>query len=120
MPPDSGGSRPDLLLVVLDCVRAWDFPGGRSAIGPMPFVEGFRRESIHFPRAASVAHWTVPAHASMFTGLYPWEHGVHAKGKLKLDPSIPTVAGHLRDAGYRTLCLSANGLVSPGLGLTNG
>ncbi|MCI4318252.1 MAG: sulfatase-like hydrolase/transferase [Thermoplasmata archaeon] len=120
MSAEGKGRRPDLLLVVLDCVRASDFPGGRDPIGPMPFVDRLRKESIYFPRAASVAHWTVPAHATMFTGLYPWEHGVHAKGRLLLDASVPRVADFLRDAGYRTLSLSANGLVSPGLGLTGG
>ncbi|HEV2316604.1 MAG TPA: sulfatase-like hydrolase/transferase [Thermoplasmata archaeon] len=113
-------SRPNLLLVVLDCVRAWDFPGGADPTPGMPFVEELRRDSWEFPRAASVAHWTVPAHASIFTGLYPWQHGVHAKGQLAPNPSTPQLAGMLHDAGYATMSLSSNGLISPTLGLTAG
>jgi arylsulfatase A-like enzyme len=120
MAGDAGPDRPDLLLVVLDCVRAWDFPGGRSAPGAMPFVDSLRKESVVFPKAASVAHWTVPAHASMFTGLYPWEHGVHAKGLLKLDAHGESAAALLQGSGYHTLSISANGLIAPSLGLVEG
>jgi arylsulfatase A-like enzyme len=115
-----GTDRPNLLLVVLDCVRASDFPGGRNAVGPMPFVDSLRRESVDYPKAASVAHWTVPAHASMFTGLYPWEHGVHAKGLLKLDAKGESVGSLLQGAGYSTMSISANGLIAPSLGLVDG
>jgi arylsulfatase A-like enzyme len=52
--------------------------------------------------------------------LYPWQHGVHAKGKLALDPSFPQIGTLLRESGYRTLSLSANGLISPTLGFTAG
>ena len=117
MPP-SPTSRPNILLVVLDCVRAWDFPGGPDAVPGMPTVDRLRRESWEFPRAASVAHWTVPSHASLFTGLYPWQHGVHAKGKLALDPNTQQVDRMLRDSGYATLSVSANGLISPTLGFS--
>jgi arylsulfatase A-like enzyme len=120
MPGPDGADRPNLLLVVLDCVRAWDFPGGSNAAGPMPFVDSLRRESVDHPRTSSVAHWTVPAHASMFTGLYPWEHGVHAKGRLKLDAQGEAVGSLLQGAGYHTLSISANGLIAPSLGLVDG
>jgi arylsulfatase A-like enzyme len=120
MAPATGRDRPDLLLVVLDCVRAWDFPGGAHAVGPTPFLDRLRAESVDYPKAASVAHWTVPAHASMFTGLYPWEHGVHARGQLKLDSHGQSVGALLRASGYYTMSISANGLISPSLGLVDG
>ncbi|MCI4332488.1 MAG: sulfatase-like hydrolase/transferase [Thermoplasmata archaeon] len=120
MPSSTGRDRPNLLLVVLDCVRASDFPGGAQAVGPTPFLDRLRAESVDYPKAASVAHWTVPAHASMFTGLYPWEHGVHAKGLLKLDARGESVGALLRSSGYHTLSISANGLISPALGLVDG
>jgi arylsulfatase A-like enzyme len=116
----TGAERPNLLLVVLDCVRAWDFPGGAQSVGPTPFLDRLRNESVVYPKAASVAHWTVPAHASMFTGLYPWEHGVHAKGLLKLDSHGESVGELLRSSGYHTMSISANGLISPSLGLVDG
>ncbi|HTT25718.1 MAG TPA: sulfatase-like hydrolase/transferase, partial [Thermoplasmata archaeon] len=114
------GRRPDLLVVVLDCVRASDFAGGREAVSPMPFAESLLRESVHFPRAASVAPWTIPSHASLFTGRYPWENGVHMLKELRLEPSVPTLAGYLGRAGYASFSASANGFICPDLGLTNG
>jgi arylsulfatase A-like enzyme len=112
--------RPNLVVVVLDCVRAWDFPGGPDAVAGLWSFEALRRDAWEFPRAASVAHWTVPAHSSLFTGRYPWEHGVHAKGRLAVPSDMPQMDAVLRRAGYATFSASANGLISPALGFTSG
>ena len=114
------GRRPNLLVVIMDCVRASDFPGGGNPVEGLPFVERLRPESIVFERAASVAPWTIPAHASLFTGRYPWEHRAHAKGQLELGESTPRLPALLRPYGYRSLSLSANPLLSPTFGLTAG
>ena len=73
-----------------------------------------------FPRATAVAPWTVPSHATIFTGLYPWEHRAHAKGNLPLGAGFPRLPAMLREAGYATLSLSANPLVNSELGLADG
>jgi arylsulfatase A-like enzyme len=112
-------SRPNILIVVMDCVRASDFPGGSQPVR-MPFVEGLARDSVVFPFAASVAPWTLPSHASLFTGLYPWEHGCHGRGHLTLDPRFARLAQVLRSAGYRSLSLSGNPIISPYYGLVDG
>lgn len=112
--------KPNLVVVVMDCVRAWDFPGGFEAVDGLPFVGELRRESVTFPRAASPAPWTMPSHASLFTGLYPWEHGMHGRRSLALSPSVPRLPDLLRASGFRSACLSANPLVSPTTGLAAG
>jgi arylsulfatase A-like enzyme len=106
-------SRPNLLVVILDCVRAVSFPetGGRP--GSFPALESIREECTVFTQASTVAPWTLPSHASLFTGRYPWEHGVLGEGRLRYESSLPTIAGALRDVGYGTLGLSANGLLFP-------
>ncbi|MCI4327030.1 MAG: sulfatase-like hydrolase/transferase [Thermoplasmata archaeon] len=116
----TGNSPPNILVVVLDCGRADDFPGGARGVTNMPFADRLRRESLWFPRAASPAPWTIPSHASLFTGLYPWEHGAHAKAALKLVDGIPRLPRLLREHGYRTMSLSANHLISPNLGFSEG
>jgi arylsulfatase A-like enzyme len=116
----TGQPPPNVLVIVFDCGRADDFPGGTRAVTNMPFADRLRRESLWFPRAVSPAPWTVPSHASLFTGLYPWEHGAHAKSALKLVDGIPRLPGLLRQRGYRTMSLSANHLISPDLGFTDG
>jgi arylsulfatase A-like enzyme len=110
----------NLLVVVLDCGRADDFPGGRHGVSNMPFGDRLRRESLWFPYALSPAPWTIPSHASLFTGLYPWEHGAHAKSALKLLEGVPRLPSILRGVGYRTMSLSANHLISPDLGFSEG
>jgi arylsulfatase A-like enzyme len=110
---------PDVLVIVLDCVRANDFAGGSEAVR-MPFVEGLRSTSVSFPRAVSVAPWTLPSHASLFTGLYPWEHGCHGRGTLRLDPRHERLAPPLRRHGYRTASFSGNPIISPFYGLVDG
>jgi arylsulfatase A-like enzyme len=116
----SGGVLPDVLVIVMDCVRASDFPGGGPEAVAMPFIEKLRAASITFPRAISVAPWTLPSHASLFTGLYPWEHGCHGRGTLRLDPRFERLAQTLSQRGYRTASFSGNPIISPFYGLADG
>ena len=113
-------SPPNLLLVIFDALRASDFPGGETPTEKMPLTTQLLSDSIHFPKAVSVTPWTIPAHASAFTGLYPWENGCHAKNSLVLAGSVPKLPSALRAKGYRSLLLSANTLVCPRFGLADG
>lgn len=111
---------PDVLVILFDCLRATDFPGGRDPVSDMPFATHLMNQSYIFPFAISPAPWTIPSHASLFTGLYPWETHVHALRSLNLGEGIPTLADRLGLLGYRSLCLSANPFVSPRFGLVRG
>jgi len=72
------------------------------------FAEAFDwLEGARFTRAYSTAHWTIPAHASLFTGQYASEVGVHGRSP-SLDCPHRTLAEAFADAGYRTRCLTAN------------
>ncbi|MGB9961583.1 sulfatase-like hydrolase/transferase [Halobacterium sp. MBLA0001] len=66
---------------------------------------------IRFDNAWAPSHYTVPVHASLFTGKYPSEAGVHAKSE-RLDCSDPVLAERLREQGYTTRALSENLLLS--------
>lgn len=59
-----------------------------------------------YEQAYSTSHWTIPAHASLYTGYYPSEVGVHAKSQ-HLDCDAPTLAESLSAAGYRTRLFTA-------------
>ncbi|WP_265108319.1 sulfatase-like hydrolase/transferase [Halosolutus halophilus] len=65
-----------------------------------------------FDRAWSTSHWTVPAHASLFTGRYASEVGVYA-GAQTFDCPERLLAERLRSAGYTTRAFSANPNLSP-------
>lgn len=65
-----------------------------------------------FEAAYSTSHWTVPAHASLFTGRYPSEVGVHV-GSKDLDCKEPVLAEIASDLGYKTRMFSANPNITP-------
>ncbi len=111
---------PDVIIVVLDCVRAWDFPDGVEGLSGTPFLDALRKESVTFPKAVAVAPWTIPSHATLFTGRLPWEHGTHGKGSLTLRKEVPRLPQLLKKLGYRTVSLSANALICPPSGLVEG
>lgn len=86
----------NIALVVLDTLRKDAFDEH------FDWLPGRR-----FDRAFSTANWTVPAHASLFTGQYSSEVGIHAKN-MYCDCAEPTLAEQLRGAGYSTRAFSAN------------
>lgn len=112
--------RPDVVLVVLDCVRADLFDAELSVPGAMPFLRGLRDEVLRFPGAVSTSSWTVPGHASLFTGLYPWDHGAHYRNGPILTREPETIAECLGQAGYASAFYSGNAYVQPSTGLTRG
>jgi arylsulfatase A-like enzyme len=78
----------------------------------MPELEALAARGIRFPRTFSTAPWTVPSHASMFTGLYPIRHGADQE-HLMLDAHWPTLAEIMGDHGYRTFAAAGNSVVGP-------
>lgn len=86
----------NVAVVVLDTLRYDAFEES------FDWLDGAR-----FTRAFSTAHWTIPAHASLFTGRYASEVGVHGQSPA-LDCSDRTLAEAFDDAGYHTRCLTAN------------
>lgn len=111
---------PNFLVVILDAARSVDLPGGSNAIDGMRFCGELLKESLSFPNAVAPSPWTIPSHASLFTGLYPWEHGTHNKRTLRVDPELPTLAGVLGEHGYASFAASSNGFLSLDFGLLNG
>jgi arylsulfatase A-like enzyme len=110
---------PDVVVVVLDTVRA----GSVSAYGyerpTSPELDALAREGALFLDATSPSTWSLPSHASLFTGRYPSSHDAHAEHRY-LDDRYPTLAQVLGRSGYETFCLTANPWISDGLGLTRG
>ncbi len=91
---------PNVLLVVLDTVRADHLSLHGYARNTTPNLKRFAERGVVFHRARAAAPWTLPSHASLFTGRWPHELGVEERGWL--DRARPTLAEHLRDRGYAT------------------
>ena len=108
--------RPPIVLITLDTVR-------RDALGPYggdreltPGLTAFARQASVYESAYSTSPWTLPAHASIFTGLYPSHHGAGVDAQ-HLGAHHRTLAELVRDAGYDTagfagglLCAFPSGL----------
>jgi hypothetical protein len=108
-PPPAGAPRPpDVLLIILDAVRA-DALCGRGQPVPdwAPNLKALAAEGVIFDDAVAPAPWTLPAHASLFTGLSGLQHGA-SEEYPRLRPNLVTLAETLKERGYFTVGAVAN------------
>ncbi len=109
---------PNIILIVWDTVRrdhlslyGYDRP-------TTPNLEKFAEEAVVYKKALAVSPWTLPSHASMFTGLYPRTHGAHyillpvmtaeSRDYRPLGDDFVTLAEKLAQNGYQCAGVSAN------------
>jgi arylsulfatase A-like enzyme len=109
-----------LVLVTLDTTRA-DRLGAYGAAGAeTPAFDALAHAGWLFERAFTVAPVTLPAHASLLTGLYPPAHGVRHNAEFRLTGAVPTLAGQLRAAGYATAAFVSSFVLDARFGLGRG
>ena len=116
---DARPDAPDVLLVVLDTVRAQNVSAYGYARETTPYLERLAGEGALFLDATAPSTWSLPSHASLFTGWYPSGHKAHGEHRM-LDTELPTLAEVFAKAGYETRCFTANPHISDGFGLTRG
>jgi arylsulfatase A-like enzyme/Tfp pilus assembly protein PilF len=109
----------NLLLITLDTTRA-DRLSAYGGPAQVPNLERLAREGVRFERAFSPAPLTLPAHASLFTGLYPSAHGVRTNGGLRLGDEAVTLAEILRHQGFRTAAIIGSQILDSRFGLDQG
>jgi arylsulfatase A-like enzyme len=104
-PPSSNGSvteSPQLILLLsLDTLRADHLGLYGYEHSTSPVLDNLASEGVVFEDASSPAPWTLPAHASMLTGLYPLSHGVTSM-RAGLPKRISTLTDLLAKQGYET------------------
>ena len=108
-------ARPNIILIVADTLRK-DYSQDLDKLLSLGFVKY---------NAFSTSPWTLPSHVSMFTGLFPSQHGVHEDFDVSDEVGgydslarqamerFDNLISLLRDEGYRTIGASANGFASP-------
>lgn len=111
--------RPNIVCVVMDSVRAANCSAYGYQRPTTPHLERLAAEGVLYEQATSVGCWTLPVHASLFTGLYPVRHGVTISAQA-LAEDVPTLAEQLTALGYRTACFSNNAYISSASGLSRG
>jgi arylsulfatase A-like enzyme len=114
-------SRPiGVVLITLDTTRADRLsPYGLMDVS-MPHFERLARTGIVFDRASSVAPLTLPAHCSIFTGLFPPGHGVRDNADRPLAADQTTLAEILHGQGFRTAAFVGSVVLDPDRGLKQG
>ena len=113
------GGRPNVVLIVLDTLR-----GDRlSCMGyqrpTSPRIDALAAQGALYSRAFATCFWTLPSHASLFTGLHPVQAGATSE-TLHMPEDAVTVAEVLADAGYRTTAISCNSWVARERGFAQG
>jgi arylsulfatase A-like enzyme len=111
--------RPNVLLVVLDTVRADALSASGNPSAETPHFDRLAAEGILFRHAVSASTWTPPGHASLFTGLPPVSHGTRGP-VVRLAEDLAVLPAVLKEAGYATLSLYNNPLVGRDSGMTRG
>lgn len=126
--------RPNVVVILIDTLRADSLPFYGYEKDTAPFLSELAAKSALFENAYSTSSWTAPAMASLFTSLYPRQHGVltgfTATGKMQeIDPTITvnripeeleTLPEMMRAAGYRTYGVADNFNISELLGFRDG
>jgi len=133
-------SRPDVILITLDTTRADHIGSYGYERDITPEMDRFAEDAVLYRRAWSTSAWTLPAHASIFTGKYPTSHGAHSNATSgdatladalkhpvlrqfrvnRLGEEQVTLAELLRDAGYETAAFVGGPWLSPAFGLLQG
>jgi arylsulfatase A-like enzyme len=129
---DTVPSRPNVVLLVVDTLRADRLPAYGASRDAAPFLDELARRSLVFENAWSPSSWTLPATVSILTSVHPFQHGVTSLEGLELGPdeepvpvhcipeTIETLAEALRASGYRTYGIVSNLLVGEEVGFDRG
>ena len=121
--PEEKDRRPNIILISLDTLRADHLGCYGYDRNTSPNIDRLVAEGVLFERAIAPSSWTVPSHASVFTGLHP---SVHQAGLYTLGPSQrlrdeeTTLAELARSHGYLTAAYTEGCYVRAALGFAQG
>ncbi len=125
LPPAAPGS-PNVLVIVIDTLRADHLSSYGYGRATSPQLDQLAKNGVLFQNAVAPCSWTLPSHASLLTGRYPFEHGLKnvqpwlGWGQKNLN-GFATLGEALQRSGYRTGAFSANRIFFTGnVGLGRG
>ena len=113
-------SRPNILLITIDTLRADRLGSYGYGVARTPNLDRLAKEGVRFSDATAHAALTFPSHAAILTGRYPGSLGIRLNGVGALPASATTIAERLKEAGYRTGAVVASAVLDDGYGLGQG
>lgn len=111
---------PDIILITFDTTRADHIGCYQDQPAHTPTLDSLAACGIRFTQAVTPVPLTLPAHASLLTGLNPTRHGIRDNGAYHLDPSIPVLAEQLKTSGYQTGAFVSAFVLARQFGLNRG
>jgi arylsulfatase A-like enzyme len=115
-PPDGPQ---DLILISIDTLNQQALPAFNPEAGSLPHFDQLAQRGRRFSHAHSTASWTLPAHSSLFTGLYPDRHGAIAGGR-KVNPDARLLTECLKQQGFEAAAFTGGGFLHKKFGLDRG
>lgn len=109
---------PNVILITVDTLRA-DHVSPYNRRAPTPWIDVFSQEATVFERCAAPMPLTRPSHASLFTSLYPREHGV-LNNAMALPDEVVSLTEILRWENYRAGGFVGVRLLGPDSGVDQG
>ncbi len=123
---DSEPTKPNVILVVIDTLRADKLGCHGEPLPLSPNIDKFALEGVRFTHAFSQAPWTLPSFASIFTSMHPVSHGaggalgVRGETLRSLSADAVTIAEVFKRAGYHTGAVVNVPFLSPNFGMHQG
>ncbi len=111
---------PNVVLISIDTLRADRLGAYGATSGSTPHIDALARAGIVFEDTSANAPYTLPAHATLFSGQFPSVHGVEDRGRLLSPARSPVLARILAARGYRTQAFAAGGFLTPDFGFHAG
>jgi len=115
----SASERQNVLLISLDTLRPDHLPFYGYSRQTAPNLTELAESGVIFMQAYSTSSWTLPAHGSVFTGLYPWEHGL-VRPDLQLLENVPAIAESLSESGYECAAFVSGYTLHSAFGFSRG
>ncbi|PYY13302.1 MAG: hypothetical protein DMG61_13775, partial [Acidobacteria bacterium] len=111
---------PNILLITIDTLRADHTGVYGSASVETPTLDALASDSVVFERAISQVPLTLPSHASLLTGMYPFADGVQDFTSPPLSDRFKTIAQAFKAAGYQTGAVVSSFVLDRSWGLSRG
>jgi arylsulfatase A-like enzyme len=133
--PESVPGDPNVVLIVIDTLRADHLPFYGYPIDTAPFLSDLAARGVVFSNAFSTSAWTAPAAASLFTSLDPVQHGVEMGRNAtrllrkrtgatitlnRIPEELEILPEAMASAGYRTFAVADNFNISEEMGFAQG
>lgn len=119
-PTEAPATRPNVLLVTIDTLRADHLGSYGDRLAHTPVLDELARHGVRFADATAHVPLTLPAHVAILTGRYPSRYGVRLNGMTVLPDTVPTLAASFKAAGYLTAAFVASAILDKSYGLARG